>query len=50
LSRLRGGEEAAFADLVRERSDRMIVVARRILQNETDAMDALQDALRGADR
>jgi RNA polymerase sigma-70 factor (ECF subfamily) len=42
--RLRGGDEAAFAELVRENGGRLLAVARRMLRSEEDARDALQDA------
>jgi RNA polymerase sigma-70 factor (ECF subfamily) len=44
LSRLRAGEEPAFETLVRSHSGQMLAVARRILGNEDDAHDAVQDA------
>ncbi|MBI1853048.1 MAG: hypothetical protein HYR85_22120, partial [Planctomycetes bacterium] len=44
LARLRAGDEAAYAALVREHGPRMLVVARRILGNDTDAEDAVQEA------
>ena len=42
--RLRAGDEAAFAELVRENAGRLLAVARRMLRSEDDARDALQDA------
>ncbi len=54
LRRLRAGEDAAFAELVRRNSARMLAVARRMLRSEEDARDALQEAFlqafRGIDR
>ena len=54
LLRLRAGEEAAFADLVRENAGRLLAVARRMLGSEDDSRDALQEAFlqafRGIDR
>jgi RNA polymerase sigma-70 factor (ECF subfamily) len=50
LARLRAGEEAAFAELVREHSGRFLAVARRIVSNEDDARDAVQDAFLSAFR
>jgi len=44
LARLRSGDEAAFAELVRENSGRLMAVARRMLRSEDEARDALQDA------
>jgi RNA polymerase sigma-70 factor (ECF subfamily) len=44
LARLRAGDEAAFAELVRENSGRLLAVARRLLRSEDEARDALQDA------
>jgi RNA polymerase sigma-70 factor (ECF subfamily) len=44
LARLRAGDEAAFALLVRANAGRMLAVARRMLCSEEDARDALQDA------
>jgi RNA polymerase sigma-70 factor (ECF subfamily) len=43
LVRLRAGEEAAFAELVRENTGRLLAVARRLLRSEDDARDAVQD-------
>jgi RNA polymerase sigma-70 factor (ECF subfamily) len=50
LARLRAGEEAAFAELVRREGGRMLAVARRILRSEDDAHDALQEAFLAAFR
>jgi RNA polymerase sigma-70 factor (ECF subfamily) len=44
LLRLQAGDEAAFAELVRANSGRLLAVARRMLRSEDDARDALQDA------
>jgi RNA polymerase sigma-70 factor (ECF subfamily) len=44
LARLRAGEEAAFAELVRQHGGRLLAVARRMLRSEEDARDALQEA------
>ena len=44
LARLRAGDEAAFALLVRRNAGRLLAVARRMLRSEEDARDALQDA------
>ncbi len=54
LARLRAGDEAAYALLVRQNAGRLLPVARRMLRSEEDARDALQDAFlqafRGIDR
>jgi RNA polymerase sigma-70 factor (ECF subfamily) len=44
LSRLRAGEPAAFEELVRRETSKLLSVARRILTTEEDARDAVQDA------
>lgn len=44
VAALRAGEEHAFEKLVRAYSGRMLAVARRMLQNESDAQDAVQEA------
>lgn len=44
LERLRSGEEAAFATLVRDNTGRMLAVARRILRSDEEAHDAVQEA------
>ena len=44
LTALREGDERAHEYLVRRHGGRMLATARRILKNETDADDALQDA------
>ena len=41
----RRGDQAAFIDLVRPRSDRLFAIAQRILRDIDRAEDALQDAL-----
>jgi len=50
LARLRAGEPGAYESLVREHSPRMLAVARRMLGNEEDAADALQEAFVSAFR
>lgn len=50
LARLREGEEAAFEELVRTQGGRMLSVAKRMLRNEDDARDAVQDAFLSAFR
>jgi RNA polymerase sigma-70 factor (ECF subfamily) len=48
LLRLRSGEEAAYADFVRNHMPRFLAVARRLLGNDEDARDAVQDAFLSA--
>lgn len=48
LARLRCGDDAAFAELVRRESGKLLAVARRILRSDEDAEDAVQDALLSA--
>lgn len=48
LARLRGGEDAAFDELVRVTGGRMLAVARRMLGREEDAQDAVQQAFLSA--
>lgn len=40
---LQRGDDEAFEILVRQHSARLLIVIRRILQNDSDAQDALQD-------
>src|SRR5712692_1058907 len=44
VARLRAGEESAFEQLVRSTSGRLLAAARRLLRNEEDACDAVQNA------
>jgi RNA polymerase sigma-70 factor (ECF subfamily) len=44
LTRLRAGSDDAFTDLVRANTGRLLAVARRILRQEQEAQDALQEA------
>ncbi len=44
LDTLRAQDRAAVERLVREQTPRMLAVARRMLRNEDDARDAVQDA------
>lgn len=44
VAALQRGDDAAFETLVRTRSAPLLAVARRILRNEEDAREALQDA------
>lgn len=48
IARLRAGEEAAFEELIRLVGGRMLAVARRMMGNESDAQDAVQDAFLSA--
>src|ERR687896_2416158 len=48
--RLRAGDDLAFEMLIRRFGGRMLAVARRLLRNEEDARDAVQDALISAMR
>src|ERR1041385_7687589 len=53
LELLRGcqrGEAQSFEALVRQYSGRLLTVARRLLRNEEDARDAVQDAFLSAFR
>jgi RNA polymerase sigma-70 factor (ECF subfamily) len=50
LAALRAGDHAAFEDLVRRHGSRLLAVAKRLLRNEDDARDALQDAFLSAFR
>ncbi len=45
VARLRAGDDAAFEELLRTHGGRMLMAARRILGNDADAADALQDAM-----
>ncbi len=44
LARLRAGEDQAYKELVRIHTGHLMAVADRILENEADAADAVQDA------
>ena len=48
LRQLRAGDAAGFESIVRSYGGRMLAVARRILRNDSDAQDAVQDALLSA--
>ena len=48
VRRLRAGDEAAFEELVGQHGGRMLSVARRFLNSEEDARDAVQDAFAAA--
>lgn len=44
LAGLRAGDDAAYVRLVREHGPRLLAVCRRLLRDEEEARDALQDA------
>ena len=48
LARLKAGDEDAFSTCARTYVGRLLIVARRILSNEEDARDAVQDAFLSA--
>lgn len=48
LDRLRQGDATAYEDLVRSHGPRMLSVTRRLLRNDSDAHDALQEAFLSA--
>jgi RNA polymerase sigma-70 factor (ECF subfamily) len=48
LERLRGGDEAAYEELIRSHGGRMLAAARRILPTDEDAQDAIQEAFLSA--
>jgi len=48
LERLRAGDDDAYAEFVRDNSPRMLAVARRLLRNEEDARDAVQEGFLSA--
>jgi RNA polymerase sigma-70 factor, ECF subfamily len=50
IARLREGDERAFEELVRREAPRLLAVTRRILRDEADARDAVQDAFANAFR
>lgn len=50
LVRLRAGEELAFEELVRRETRHLMAVARRLLRNDEDAQDAVQQAFLSAFR
>ncbi len=50
VTRLRAGDDDAFEFVVRTYSGRLLVVTRRILCNDEDARDAVQDAFLSAFR
>lgn len=50
LVRLRAGEDAAYRELLNQQGGRLLSVARRLLRDEDDARDCLQDAFLSAFR
>ena len=50
LEGLRRGDDQAFATLMRQHAGRMLSTARRILRNDDDAQDAVQEAFLSAAR
>jgi RNA polymerase sigma-70 factor, ECF subfamily len=50
LARLRSGDDAAYEELVRMETRHLLAVARRMLRNEEDAQDAVQQAFLAAFR
>jgi RNA polymerase sigma-70 factor (ECF subfamily) len=48
LARLRGGDEAAFAEVVERNAGRLLAVAQRLLRSDDEARDAVQDAFLSA--
>jgi RNA polymerase sigma-70 factor (ECF subfamily) len=50
VQRLKAGDEAAYEEVVRTLGGRMLAVARRFLQDEDAARDAVQDAFLSAFR
>src|SRR5277367_995325 len=50
LAGLRAGDDAAFAELIRRNSGRLLAVIRRLLRREEDAQDALQETFLSAFR
>ncbi|HKI38290.1 MAG TPA: sigma-70 family RNA polymerase sigma factor [Gemmataceae bacterium] len=50
VERLRRGDGAAFEELLRAHSGRLLAVVRRLLGNEEDARDAVQDTFLSAFR
>lgn len=50
LERLRAGDDAAYVEIVSLHGPRMLAVARRMLRDEEDARDAVQEAFLSAFR
>lgn len=50
LARLRAGDDGAYEELLRTHSPRLLAVARRIVGNDEEARDVIQDAFLNAFR
>lgn len=50
LARIRAGDDAAYATLVRQQAGRLLAVARRFLRSDEDSADAVQDSFLAAFR
>jgi RNA polymerase sigma-70 factor, ECF subfamily len=50
LARLRAGDDSAYEELVRKETPHLLAVARRLLRNEEDSQDAVQQAFLSAFR
>ena len=50
LSRLRAGDDSAYEELVRTEMPHLLAVARRLLRDDEDAHDAVQEAFLSAFR
>jgi len=50
VARMRAGEDAAYRELLDAQGGRLLALARRLMRNEEDARDCLQDALLSAFR
>jgi len=48
IARLKAGDDAAYEQLVRENTPRLLAVARRFLRNDEDARDAVQEGFLSA--
>ena len=48
IQRLRSGDDAAFAEVVEANTGRLFAVAQRLLRNDDEARDAVQDAFLSA--
>jgi RNA polymerase sigma-70 factor (ECF subfamily) len=48
IARLKAGDDAAYEELVRENTPRLLAVARRFLRNDEDARDAVQEGFLSA--
>ena len=50
IARLRAGDDSAYEELVRKETPHLLAVARRLLRNEEDSQDAVQQAFLSAFR